>query len=193
MDEKNRVDSCLLESRLIEHCAPTLAGMKAASLFNYFYQEKQVVLEELKLVNRMLNQRGVYVESLLWREDSVLIYTYRLKHLQTQLFYPGVMELLEGYGYTCCEAVSCIRHLKERLCNYECFPHEIGVFLGYPLEDVKGFIENNGKNCKNCGLWKVYCNEGEKQKLFEKFKRCTRVYMQVFEEGRQLTQMTVFT
>lgn len=25
-----------MEKRLIEHCAPTLAGMKSASLFNYF-------------------------------------------------------------------------------------------------------------------------------------------------------------
>ena len=70
------MDCCLLESRLIEHCAPTLAGMKAAGLFNYFYQEKQVILNELDMVNEMLNQCGVYVEALLWRSDSVLIYTY---------------------------------------------------------------------------------------------------------------------
>lgn len=187
------MEGSLLESRLIEHCAPTLAGMKAASLFNYFYQKKQVVIKEISMVNGVLNQRGVYVEALLWRENSVLIYTYRCKHLQTELYQPGTMELLEKYGYINCEVKSCIYHLKERLYNYESFPHEIGIFLGYPLEDVKGFIENNGKNCKSCGLWKVYCNEGEKQRLFEKFKKCTQVYMQVFDEGRKLSQMTVFT
>lgn len=187
------MDCCLLESGLIEHCAPTLAGMKSAGLFNHFYCERQVVLDELEFVNAKLNSRGVYVEPLLWRGNSVLIYAYRLKHLQNELCGSGVMELLEPYGYTCCEAGICIRHLKERLYAYECFPHEIGVFLGYPLEDVRGFIENNGKNCKSCGIWKVYCNEAEKQKLFEKFKKCTKVYMQVFGEGRQLTQMTVLT
>lgn len=25
------------------------------------------------------------------------------------------------------------------------FPHEIGVLLGYPAEDVKGFVVNEGK------------------------------------------------
>lgn len=187
------MDCCLLESRLIEHCAPTLAGMKAAGLFNHFYHEKQVVLDELKLVNAKLNPRGVYVEALLWRENSVLIYAYRLKHLQNELLRPGAMELLGQYGYTSSEAGACICYLKVRLCHYDCFPHEIGIFLGYPLEDVKGFIENNGKNCKSCGMWKVYCNESEKQKLFNKFKHCTKIYMQVFHEGRQLTQMTVLT
>lgn len=187
------MDCCLLESRLIEHCAPTLAGMKAAGLFNHFYCSKQMVLDELEFVNAKLNPRGVYVETLLWRENSVLIYVYRLKHLQNELHRPGTMKLLKQYGYTCCEVDNCIRHLKARLYHYECFPHEIGVFLGYPLEDVKGFIDNKGKNCKSCGLWKVYCNEREKQKLFDKLNRCTRVYMQVFDEGRQLTQMTVPT
>lgn len=30
-----------------------------------------------------------------------------------------------------------------------------GLFLGYPLEDVKGFIENNGRNCKSCGVFRI--------------------------------------
>lgn len=184
---------CSLESGLIEHCAPTLAGMKTAGLFNYFYQEKNMVLNELDFVNTKLNPHGVYVEVLLWRENSALIYVYRLKHLQNELLCPGVMELLERYGYTCCEAEKCIHYLKTRLYGYKCFPHEIGIFLGYPLEDVKGFIENDGKNCKSCGMWKVYCNEVEKQKLFEKFKKCTKVYIKVFNEGRPLAQMTVST
>lgn len=81
--------------------------------------------------------------------------------------------------------------LKKRLCECNGFPHEIGVFLGYPLDDVKGFILNKGRGCKCCGLWKVYCNECETRKLFDKIQKCTQVYLQVFEEGRNLTQMTV--
>lgn len=182
-----------LETSLIEHCAPTLAGMKTAGMFNYFYQEKNRTFDELEFINKKLNPRGVYMEALLWREKSVLLYVYRLRHLQNELLRPGVMELLRQYGYTCHEAKDCIRYLKVRLYHYDCFPHEIGIFLGYPLEDVKGFIENNGKNCKSCGMWKVYCNEAEKQKLFDKFRRCTQVYRKVFDEGRQLVQMTVPT
>lgn len=89
------------------------------------------------------------------------------------------------------DAESCIRHLEGRLHHSCCFPHEIGVFLGYPPEDVKGFIMNGGRNCKCCGLWKVYCNEKEKKQLFHKLKRCSEIYLQVFSEGRDLVQMTV--
>lgn len=180
-----------MENGLIEHCAPTLAGIKSASLFSYFHDNEKLVREELKEVNDLLNDRGVYVEALLWREKSVLIYTYRWSHLQRELERPGAMELLEQYGYPNCEVSGCIRHLKKRLYNYTCFPHEIGIFLGYPLEDVKGFIENGGQNCKCCGMWKVYCNERETAKLFDKLKKCTDIYLQVFSEGRSIAQMTV--
>lgn len=181
----------MLESRLIEHCAPTLAGMKSACLFNYYYVDESVVEEEIEEVNKLLNMRGVYVEAVLWREKSVLIYTYRFSHLKKELSQPEVMELLETYGYQSCEVRSCLSHLKKRLDQYTCFPHEIGVFLGYPLEDVIGFIENRGQNCKCCGFWKVYCNEGETIRLFDKMKKCIKVYAQVFAAGRSITQMTV--
>ena len=36
------------------------------------------------------------------------------------------------------------------------FPHEVGLFLGYPVWDVKGFIEHKGQQYKLCGYWKVY-------------------------------------
>lgn len=181
----------LLEKHLIEHCAPTLAGMKTANLFNYSFQSKQEVLRELGVMNQLLNSRGVSVMALIWREQSVLIYVYRLKGLSEELEKDETMELLARFGYTERTVPACLGRLQERLHNCGCFPHEIGVFLGYPLEDVRGFIENGGKNCKTCGLWKVYCNECEKQKLFEKFKRCTEIYIRVFKEGRSLLQMTV--
>jgi len=102
-----------------------------------------------------------------------------------------VQELLKNYGYEDFSLEKSLLHLKKRLHGYKCFPHEIGIFLGYPLEDVKGFIDNKGKNCQSCGFWKVYCNAGEKEALFDKYRKCTRIYRQVFEAGRKLPQMTV--
>ena len=182
-----------MEKRLIEHCAPTLAGMKSASLFNYFHKGEQIVREELREINDLLNDKGVYADVLIWREKSALIYLYRVKMLEKELKQPGVLELLERYGYENSDIDSCMKHLKYRLLKCTCFPHEIGVFLGYPLEDVKGFIDNKGKNCESCGVWKVYCDREEKDKLFQKFKKCKDVYLQVFYEGRELSKMTVCT
>lgn len=85
----------------------------------------------------------------------------------------------------------CIRNLRIRINSNKTFPHEIGLFLGYPVEDVKGFIENKGENCVKCGAWKVYCNPEEKMHFFCKMKRCTEAYMRFFNNGMEISKMTV--
>lgn len=68
------------------------------------------------------------------------------------------------------------------------FPHEIGIFLGYPLGDVIGFIKNAGHNCKCTGCWKVYCNECEAVRTFAKYKKCKDVYMRLWQQGRSVLE-----
>lgn len=51
------------------------------------------------------------------------------------------------------------------------------LFLGYPPEDVRGFIENETRNYKFTGYWKVYGDEERSRALFDKFERCTRCYL----------------
>lgn len=84
-----------------------------------------------------------------------------------------------------------ISKLKKRIAEEKCFPHEIGVFLGYPIGDVREFIRNKGQNCLFCGVWKVYCDAGESLKKFERYKKCTQVYSKVFANGRNISQLTV--
>lgn len=50
------------------------------------------------------------------------------------------------------------------------FPHEVGLFLSYPPEDVKGFIAHRANDFKCAGLWKVYGNEEKARSLFAKYK-----------------------
>ena len=89
------------------------------------------------------------------------------------------------------DPVYALERLRSRLAQREDFPHEIGLFLGYPLGDVIGFIENAGKNSKCAGCWKVYCNECETMKLFEKFKKCTRIYTKLWRQGTSVEKLTV--
>ena len=82
--------------------------------------------------------------------------------------------------------------LKSRVAECkEGFPHEIGVFLNYPLGDVIGFIENKGHNYKCKGCWKVYCNECETQKTFQRYQKCRNVYLRLWKQGRSVLQLTV--
>ena len=78
-----------------------------------------------------------------------------------------------------------LRSLKQQ----EDFPHEIGLFLSYPPEDVKGFLEH--RPCKCVGCWKVYENEEAAKKTFAKYKACTRVYCRQLASGIDIERLTV--
>ena len=81
--------------------------------------------------------------------------------------------------------------LSRRLCLQEDFPHEIGVFLGYPLHDVIGFIENRGQNYSCCGHWKCYGDADRAQRTFDVYKRCTAVYKRMYRRGVPLMKLVV--
>lgn len=98
-------------------------------------------------------------------------------------------EILRSYGYSTEDAEGCVAKLGEKIRDCEEFPHEIGLFLGYPAEDVRGFIE--GGACKCVGCWKVYGDEASAQRRFAQFQKCTRVYSSLYQRGRSIERLTV--
>ena len=54
----------MLESGIVAHCAPTLAGIKTANMFNYLPDDMEDLPREIQEENRKLNGKGVYVEIL---------------------------------------------------------------------------------------------------------------------------------
>ena len=180
-----------LENEIVKECAPTLAGIKMANLFNYRFVSEDEFDSEIKTANMNLNEKGVYIEVLRKTDMSSLIYVYRPSMLFKAVNNDDVWNILSSYGYIERSIQACINTLKERLMTQPCFPHEIGLFLGYPVEDVKEFIFNKGQNCKCCGVWKVYYNEQESVRTFARFKKCSEVYQKVVIGGRTLNQLTV--
>lgn len=71
------------------------------------------------------------------------------------------------------------------------FPHEVGLFLSYPPEDVQGFIDHRACDFKCAGLWKVYSDEERAQRLFTRFKRCTEDYCARWQAGSDIGQLAV--
>ena len=69
------------------------------------------------------------------------------------------------------------------------FPHEVGLFLGYPPEDVEGFCRHGGRNYKLSGPWKVYGRVEEARARFRAFHRCRDALYRRVEEGRTLAQL----
>jgi len=180
------------EESLILHASPTLASIKTANLYSFEFQSIEECRNTIGAFNAVMNKKGIYIELVKNTGDFYLIYVYRKTHLQRTLENEEVRTFLHNYGYSSeTELEKKIDILKSRLKAKKDFPHEIGVFLGYPLDDVKAFINFRGKNCIACGDWKVYNNEEAAKCLFCKFKHCKEMYVKVYRAGRKFSDMLV--
>ena len=180
----------MYEELIIRHCSPTLAGLKTGNLFSCPCPCSVALKDEIRCLNRRLSTKGLRILPLKV-SDKALIYVYRPKKLKKDLAHEIAGDLLKDCGYNCRHPERCIAKLSSRLKESEAFPHEIGLFLGYPPEDVQGFIENGAKKCKCCGCWKVYGDEKEAQKTFAKYKKCTTQYMRQLSKGTSIDRLTV--
>ena len=179
------------EEMLVRHCSPTLAALKTANLVNCKFENKEELIINIAKLNKTLNSKGVYIRLLKLNKNNALVYVFRPCKLERDLSSIEARDILRGAGYKCRDISNSINHLAYRIESCSEFPHEIGLFLGYPLEDIKGFIENKGKNCLCTGCWKVYCNEQSAIKIFKKYKKCTDVYCRKLKEGRSINQLTI--
>lgn len=173
----------LSEELLVCHCAPTLAGIKCGSLFSCPYEDKSQVISDLRGLNHRLVPKGLRVLPLSYSDERVLIYAYRPASLAADLSNHEAHALLAEAGYRDESADRCVLELIRRLGAKECFPHEIGLFLGYPPEDVRGFIENKARGYLCAGYWKVYGDERKAKKTFDRYKRCTERYLSQWSKG----------
>lgn len=179
------------EEAMIRHCAPTLAGIKTGNLFCYPYETAEAMRNSVRFWNRRLHSKGVRILPLRYSGNHALIYLYRPAHLADDLRNDEAKRILRHCGYTTDHTEKCIATLMQRLKNSDDFPHEIGLFLGYPPEDVSGFIAHRACNYKCAGCWKVYGDEKKCRRLFAKYKRCTRIYESCLQQGADVVSMTV--
>lgn len=173
---------------LIKHCSPTLAGIKTGNIFNFFADSPTAERTICKF-NKKLNPFGIYIAVLNQKQSSCLVYVYRKNLLEADLKQADISNFISAYGYNTSNVELAIQKLKHRITEVSSFPHEIGVFLSYPLDDIKGFIIHKGCNCKCTGCWKVYHNEESAQEIFALFEHCTNVYCQLYQDIKDIERL----
>ena len=164
----------MLERALIDHGSPTLANMKVGSLFTSSCADATGFRAEFRRVQAALESRGVSLTILRVQQERALVYVYRQEALAALLAQADVQAFL-----------------RQRLAESPCFPHEIGVFLGYPLSDVIAFMRDGGRGCRCSGCWKAYTNECEAMRVFQRYKACRAAYQTLFRAGWPLERLTV--
>ena len=178
----------MTEQLIVEHGSPTLAGLKPGNLISV--PATPTVDAELREISRRLAMKGVVVTPLRSVGTKVSVYLFRPKQLKTVLACPAVQRFLRSQGYADLSVAGALRTLRTHLREAE-FPHEIGVFLGYPLSDVIAFMRDGGRHCLVCGCWKAYSNECDARRIFAQFDKCREIYTRLWQEGRSLEKLTV--
>jgi len=160
------MDRRRMELQVILQCAPTLAGLKTSNLLIVHKDQEDKA-------RYILRHSGLLGYRLVYDRHRVIFLVFNKDMLINYLSKGEIKEFLSQYGYRTDAFGYSLRNFQERYAEYvndrKDFPHEMGVFLGYPLCDVVGFINNGGDGFVLSGYWKVYANKTEAQELFEKF------------------------
>lgn len=171
---------------LVAQCAPFLKGMRKASVLSV---EKEWVRELYSLIG----PTDISCRILVVRRNRCLAFIYRKEGLKEALSDRKVRQFLREYGYGEEELDKDITRLSVRMNRYSkdeiTFPHEIGVFLDYPLKDVKAFIENNGKNSLLTGYWKVYHDPERARLTFLAYDKAKDSAVNEFLTGKAVSEI----
>lgn len=175
-----------IETQLALQCAPLITGLKVSNLLIIPKGNEEVV-------KRILNRTGISFYRLIQTRTKTTFLLFRRNELEEFLSDENVKNVFIRAGYKSLQIGKILRTFSLRYEAYmqgdKCFPHEMGLLLGYPVEDVVGFVENNGKNFLYSGYWKVYENQKAKVKLFDKFKVAEETLIHLLSNGLSMSDI----
>lgn len=181
-----RMDLQNVELQMALQCAPLLSRLKLSNLLIISKSDVRKVKQILKY-----SDISCYILSVVGQKATLLLYREELlkRHLREKENHI----LLYKMGYEKITLSAILKRFGRRYLAYQekkaSFPHEMGVLLGYPSEDVIGFIENQGKNFLFAGYWKVYAHEREKLTLFATFEKAKDYLIQFISGGGRLEEI----
>lgn len=175
-----KTDGAGEERQLVLQCAPLIAGLKMSSL---------LLLEgdQLQRLKSLMGGGRFDCLTLCAAGARTAVFLYDRRQLERLLDMDGVRRFLSEAGYTCLAVEGVLEKFRRRYREYVGrrgrFPHELGVLLGYPLEDVEGYIRNRGKNFLYTGYWKVYHNVPDKADMFRLYELSHKMFFQLLKNG----------
>lgn len=176
-DDKN------VELRLIIQNAAVLKGRRISGML--FLND-----EELAVISEELQDTSISLIILSTFRKKHLVLVYRAFELKEYLRKSEIASFLSEFGYRRDDFISNLIRLHQRMNGFynkmKKFPHEIGIFLGYPVCDIKGFLNNKGEDYLYSGYWKIYDNLEETKGRFLSFDEAREIAIEEFLCGRDL-------
>jgi len=176
------------DNSFIHFLAPTLCGIKPSNLFTMAdvdFSKSEILRWEKEIKNQNLHLVAFKLLSNRW-----MIFAYNSNWIKQILCNELIAAYLYQKGYSAPQDIyKTLEELILRLKNHSCFPHEVGLFLGYPLEDVISFEKNKGQNYKYCGIWKSYSDSSLAESCCNQYRCCSKLCKQWFEKGLSVSEI----
>ena len=175
-----------LNEQIAVQCAPLLAGLKPSNLLI-------IPLGLEKDLRHSLRGTRIAMYLLSEYDGKQVFLLYKVNELIVYLTEQSVQRLLLDLDYEGAELYSLLQRVSKKYTAHkqekEAFPHELGLLLGYPAVDVKGFMEQGGKNFLYSGYWKVYGNVRETVLLFKEFGRAKEYVVRLVKQGYSIAEI----
>lgn len=163
---------------LLVRLSPTILGVKPAELINVKfktlekYQKYFGFFSDLKYIEiRDFTHLG--------RKQ---LFFYHRESLEEVLNHGVNQKFLIDIGYPSTIEINHYLDILIKKLQSNTFPHEIGVFLGYPLKDVLGYMGVSSQKLVKIKGWKYYGNESLSLLQYNKFLKARDVF-KVFLEN----------
>lgn len=164
-------DKDYIENFLLINISQVLSGIKPASTVGLIKSKNNIYEKWIKYGADFIRSINLEFVELRENSDSVILLIYNREALVKNIFHKDIKSFMVKLGYDEKEDINLyIDKLKERYELYHC-PHELGLFLGIPINDVKDFMNCTKKKCLLCGYWKVYNDCNEAKRIFSQYDK----------------------
>jgi hypothetical protein len=168
-----------LASFLALEAAEVLAGVKPANLVQLRNRRQPCGrnLHQLWQLHSgaLLADCPLQALALRQKESGDLMLFYAPDLLRSHLQRPETAAFLRRLGYLTPDNLQgTLAELQNRFHTETDMPHEIGIFLGYPLKDVAGFMGCSDRPCTTCRQWRIYGDPAPSLALSDRYSACRR-------------------
>ena len=184
------MENCITDFRncmkcILKNIGATVMGVKPAELRTVQFSEHGVWERCKKTISSYQQIKFIELYDLA-RGKKVLFYHHQA--LDQQLRRPEVLNFLQQLGYPSeYDLESYVSYLVDRL-QRDDFPHEIGIFFGYPLKDVLGFMGYLDLESTYTSEWKFYGNQAVSLAKKKKFEEARSYFIEQLDNLEQVEE-----
>ena len=177
---ENKSNSLYIK-RILEMLGAVILGSKPAEIINVpgSKEDKKIKLSQIEAF--FSNCSRITYRIITTHDGGKRVLFINEKSMEKVLVNKRCINFLKFVGYTSdYEFNDYMDELVFRLQSEE-FPHEIGVFLGYPLKDVLGFMGYGKNELVEVKNWRIYGDKEISYEVYNNFMRDKAIMKEMIE------------